>query len=197
VGHANLSNISDFFVNRLYAKGALSIADCAAALAAAGETLHASEGEYEDDSMLRMGLVDIVYYLSCTDPTRHGFSGPEGGGPWIVPELSVWLGPKKSVSREARRLLDACLEEPLDHLRYAVAADKLTDEGKQEWAEAVRLAGRRAEALGQWHEGSDDQWDYNEDGTGTGDVFDGIPWRFAPGWRKRYRDVPRLGNVTH
>jgi hypothetical protein len=45
MGHANLNNISDFFIRRLYAKGTLSIRACVEGLIARGETLHASEGE--------------------------------------------------------------------------------------------------------------------------------------------------------
>jgi hypothetical protein len=80
VGHANLSNLSNFFINRLYAKGSLSISECIEALQAAGETLHASEGEYDEDSMLAMGLIDIVHYLTLVGPSKHGYSGPESGG---------------------------------------------------------------------------------------------------------------------
>lgn len=197
MGHANLLNISEFFINRLYAKGSLSIDQCADALVAAGETLHASEGEYDDKDMLAMGLIDIVNYLSRTDPSRHGFSGPKAGGPWIIPDLNVWYGKVKDVSPLARDLLDACSQYELDPVRYAVAADKLEEDGHTQWAEKVRVAGRRAEVFSQWISDQNSHWDSNEDGTGEYDVFEEIPWRFAPGWRKRYREVPRLSNVTH
>ncbi len=53
MGHANLSNLSEFFIKRLYAKGVLSIHDCVVAMQAKGVKLHASEGDYEDDYMRR------------------------------------------------------------------------------------------------------------------------------------------------
>jgi hypothetical protein len=63
MGHANLSNICEFFLKRLYAKGKLSIKDCTVALVEAGETVHASEGEYEDENMLAFSLEEVVRYL--------------------------------------------------------------------------------------------------------------------------------------
>jgi hypothetical protein len=113
-------------------------------------------------------------------PVEARVHGAEGGGPWIVPCLDVWLGRRKSVSDQARRLLEACEKDQLDSARYAVAADRLEEEALAEWASAVRLAGRRAEVFRQWCDNEDDRWDYREDGTGSGDVFDDLPWRFAP-----------------
>jgi hypothetical protein len=63
VGHANLSNVSDFFVKRLYAKGRLSVKDCSDAMQKAGETIHASEGEHDEPYMLRMGLEDVIRFM--------------------------------------------------------------------------------------------------------------------------------------
>lgn len=63
MGHANLRNISEFFVKRLYAKGKLSIADCVQGLVKAGETVHASEGAYEDEETLGMACEEVVNYL--------------------------------------------------------------------------------------------------------------------------------------
>lgn len=63
MGHANLSNICEFFLRRLYAKGKLSIKECTDALVAAGEKLHASECSYEDNCMLAHGLEDVIRYL--------------------------------------------------------------------------------------------------------------------------------------
>ena len=80
MGHARVDNISHFFVKRLYAKGKLSIHDCTQALVKAGETVHASEGEYEEDYMLSMMLSQYIHYLTRKDPTKHGYSGPRGGG---------------------------------------------------------------------------------------------------------------------
>lgn len=63
MGHANLTNISEFFLNQLHKKGKLSICECVKVMSEAGETLHASEGEYKEDYMLAMGLEQIVAYL--------------------------------------------------------------------------------------------------------------------------------------
>lgn len=63
MGHAYLSNISNFFLRRLYAVGKMSIEDCTIALIKAGETLHASEGEYGDADTLKMGLIDLIIFL--------------------------------------------------------------------------------------------------------------------------------------
>ena len=193
MGHANLSNISEFFIKRLYAMGKLSIAECTDALIAKGETLHASE----EDCMLAMGLLDVVHYLTRADPTKHGYSGPEGGDPWIEPALTAWLGGKRSVTSLTGRMLDEIERGDGDELTVVGAADRLEEEGFPEWAASVRLLPRRRRVYQQWVDGKDDAWQWNDDGSGEGNVFDGIPWRFTPGWRKRYREVPRLGNVTH
>ena len=198
MGHANVSNLSDFFIRRLYAGGTLSVAECVQALRAKGEALHASEGDYEDDAMLAMGLEQIVHYLSCQNPEAHGYSGPRGGGPWIVPVLTVWLGKKSAVSREARRLLEACDRAPHDEHLHAVAADKLEEEGHADWALGVRTLPRKRAVYAQWQANDTDKWDCGDDGAGGEyGLFDSIRWRFAAGWRSRYRDVPRLSHITN
>jgi hypothetical protein len=63
VFHSYLGNICKFFLRRLYAKGELSMEDCTIALIEAGETLHTNEGDYDDASMLRMGLNDLIIRL--------------------------------------------------------------------------------------------------------------------------------------
>lgn len=138
MGHANLSNISDFFIKRLYAKGKLSIKECADALQEAGETLHASEGEYEDLYMLRHGLMDVVQFLR------------DEGKQWPI------VIPHKDTT-------------PTQH-----------------------------DILRQWEDGNMDDWDCGDDGNGGEyGIFDSIQWVFGPGWRQKYRDIPRLGNITH
>lgn len=84
MGHANLTNISLFFNTRLYAKGKLTIAECVTALVAAGETLHASEGEYEDAYMLAIGLEDVIRFLRLDHPVDPGDTLGEAM-PVIVP----------------------------------------------------------------------------------------------------------------
>lgn len=71
MGHANLRNISDFFIKRLYAKGKLSIREAIDAMVEKGETLHASEGEYEEPEMLGMGLEEVVNFLRSYDIRRE------------------------------------------------------------------------------------------------------------------------------
>ena len=68
MGHAHLSNLSTFFVRRLYAKGRLTIAAAQEAASTAGETVHASEGSYDDPCMIRMGLGDVIGFLSNANP---------------------------------------------------------------------------------------------------------------------------------
>lgn len=63
MGHANLDNLSTFFVKRLYAKGKLTVKECVEGLMLKGETLHASEGEYDDDAMLSYGVEQVVRHL--------------------------------------------------------------------------------------------------------------------------------------
>jgi len=86
MGHANLTNLSQFFHRRLYAKGKLSLEDAVHAARKAGETLHASEGEYEDKAMLAFGFEQVVRFLArktCDCPCCAS------RGPVIVPvELS-------------------------------------------------------------------------------------------------------------
>ncbi len=198
MGHANVSNISNLFVNRLYAKGKLSIAECVAALSKAGETVHASEGEYDDESMLGLMVVHVIHYLTRKDPTRHGYSGPRRGGPWIEPALTAWLGKRRSVTSLTRRLLDEIEAGSNEVLTICAAADRLLEEGFDAWSVAVRLLPRQREVLAEWEQDKDDAWDRDEDNPNSkGILFDHIPWRFARGWRKRYRDVPRLSNITN
>jgi hypothetical protein len=197
MGHANVSNLSEFFIRRLYAKGTLSIAQCVEALLAKGEKLHASEGDYEEDYMLGMGLLDVIHYLTRTDPSQHGYSGPQGGGPWIEPVLTAWWGGKQSVTPLTRRMLDEIEQGSNDELTVHSAADRLEEEGFPEWAARLRALPNQRRVYREWIDDKDGDWEWTDDGTGSGNVFDSIPWRFTPGWRNRYREVPRLHNVTH
>ena len=63
MGHANLSNLSEFFIRRLYAKGKLSVQEATDAAIAKNEKLSASEGDYEDSYMVSFGFEQIVEFL--------------------------------------------------------------------------------------------------------------------------------------
>ena len=77
-GFADPSNISNFFVSQLYAKGRLSIDQCARALHAKGEILHDSPvaQRQEDYTGFRMGLIAVVE--SLLDPPRYGYKQHAG-----------------------------------------------------------------------------------------------------------------------
>lgn len=150
MGHANLSNISDLFVRRLYAKGKLSIREAVDALEKAGETLQASEGEYTDRPMLGMGTGYVVGFLAGKPSFLAGASGADFSEfPVIVP---------------------------------------------------VGLTPEQEELYRQWYNDDDsiEEWDCGDDGDGGQyGIFDSIRWKFAPGWRKRYPNIPRLGNISN
>ena len=132
MGHANVSNISEFFIKRLYAKGQLSIRDCVQGLIKAGEELHASEGDYADEGMLGMAVGQYVHYLNLVDPSKRGYSGPEGGGPWIVEAVSVWLGKPREVPDQVRRGLKMLEDgDNRDEGFVLATADVLMDAGRQ------------------------------------------------------------------
>jgi hypothetical protein len=147
VGHANLSNLSDFFVRRLFAKGKLSVKECSDAMVKAGVTFNASEGRCSEPYMLRLGLEDIISFM--LDPEAMGYRFRKG-----QPETAI--------------------------------------------IEPVGLTERQKELLSEWKRGDASNWDSGDDGDG-GEYgeFDAIVWKFAPGWRKLYPDIPKLGNVTH
>jgi len=63
MGHANFKNLSQFFIRRLYAKGTLSLSEAIKAAVAAGETVHASEGEHKDEGTLGMAFVEIISHF--------------------------------------------------------------------------------------------------------------------------------------
>lgn len=70
MGHADLSNLSEFFVKRLYAKGKLSVADCVEAMKKKRVKLQASEGAYEDHHMLCLGLEQFLQFLIEFNPPK-------------------------------------------------------------------------------------------------------------------------------
>jgi hypothetical protein len=136
LGHANVENLSRLFVRRLYAKGQITIAEAVQAAQEAGETLRASEGEYNDPNMISQGMEEIVEFLRTAQPPHH----------------TPVLAPKPGSLTEQQRTV-----------------------------------------LRQWDDDEGmDLWDEPEYA-----IFDSIPWIFAPGWRKRYKDVPILTHVTN
>jgi hypothetical protein len=152
MGHAYLSNISEFFLRRLYAVGSMSIEDCTVSLQKAGETLHASEGEYEDVDMLKMGLTDLIIFLRCGHKfsrfTLENFTRAAVSG---ETKLKAYIIPAELTPRQKENLL-----------QY--------DEGGDVWA--------------TW-----DEADWCE--------FEHIKWKYAPGWRMKYKKIPRLNHVEH
>lgn len=64
MGHANLENLSEVVVRHLYAKGKASIQQMVDFAIKKGETLHASEGQYDQEYMISMGIEEVVSFLS-------------------------------------------------------------------------------------------------------------------------------------
>ena len=156
MGHANISNLSDFFIRRLFAKGKLSIHDCVQAMLKKKVTYNASEGTYEGEDMLSMGTDEAVRFLVDYD-------APPG-------------------------------ETVLDKLVSAVGG-KFTG---PIIIPAADLTAEQQRVLQEWGTDSMAEWDCGDDGSGGEyGALDSIPWKFAPGWRNKYPEIPRLGSVTH
>lgn len=63
MGHANLTNISQYFIRRLRRKKTLSVREVVDSLERAGETVHASEGQHGERYMLSMAVEEVVGFL--------------------------------------------------------------------------------------------------------------------------------------
>lgn len=64
MGHAHVKNLSKLVVRHVYAKGKASIKELTDFAIKKGETVHASEGEYEDFAMIEMTISEIIaFYL--------------------------------------------------------------------------------------------------------------------------------------
>lgn len=150
MGHAYLSNISNFFLKRLYAVGKMSITDAIIALQKAGETLHTANGEYSDVDDLQMGVLDLIIFL------RQDHK---------VARFSLESFTKAALSNEKR-------------LKAFIIPADLTD--------------RQREILCQYDERASDEWDELEWAE-----FESIKWKYAPGWRMKYKKIPRLDHVEH
>ena len=108
MGHAYLANICNFFITRLYAKGKLSTTECIEGLQKKGETLHAAEGEYEDDYMLAMGLWDVISFLTGRLQTLPG----QGE------QLSLAASRIETHQNVVTDLLMGCLDQGVLHVRW-------------------------------------------------------------------------------
>jgi hypothetical protein len=197
VGHANLSNLSDLWIDLLYAKGKLTIGQAVAVAERRGETLHASEGEYDADSgMVGMGLEQCCAFLLCDARSARDRWGWRGtwDGPFIEPILEVdcWKPRRFRPDVTLAKLLWSCQQDPSSGVAHAAAGDKIEEDGFPEWAAFVRELPRLCEVYGKWHEEEgyadfEDEWE----------ILDRIPWRFCKGKRTGYRDIPRLANITN
>lgn len=197
MGHANLSNLSDLWINLLYAKGKLTIGQAVEVAEKRGETLHASEGEYDADSgMVGMGLEQCCAFLLCdawSALREWGWSGT-WEGPFIEPILDVTGRMPKHFRPDGTlaKLLLACREQPADEAIHGATGDKIEEDGFPEWVAFVRDLPRLREVYRKWREeegysDSEDEWQ----------TLDRIPWRFCRGKRTGYRDIPRLANITN
>lgn len=197
MGHANLSNLSDLWINLLYARGKLTIGQAVAVAERRGETLHASEGEYDADSgMVGMGLEQCCAFLLCDARSAcsyWGWSGP-WNGPFIetVFEPDCWMPKRFRPDDTLTKLLRACREDPGSVDMHGIAGDRIEEAGFPDWAAFVRDLPRLREVYRKWHEEEgysdfEDEWE----------IVDRIPWRFCKGKRAGYRDIPRLANITN
>lgn len=111
MGHANVKNLSQFFVRRLYAKGTLSISKATKLAVKAGETVHASEGEYDDEGTVGMCMSAIVHALA----SYHEDLVEGSWGPIIVP-CDLTPRQEELLKKARRRQWDDFSEE--DDLLY-------------------------------------------------------------------------------
>jgi len=77
MGHAYVRNLSDFVVEELHARGELSFSETVQLALERGLTLNASEGAYDDEGSLKLGLTCVFSWL-----TQRGFifeTGPYKG----------------------------------------------------------------------------------------------------------------------
>lgn len=202
MGHANISNFSRLFVNRLYAKGKLSIADAVAAAVKKGKAVGASEGELDDECMLSYAFGEIVAHLHSPDGAGYiGDWGARWPGPWIEPVLDFPGRPPAGVRETVTAMLRACAEVWVERPRellasvtlFGACADAIQDMGHDAWAARVRAA---PVARGVFMEWRMKNWSVF-DRPGYNAVFDTIPWRFLTSWRKRFREIPLLADVSN
>jgi len=101
MGHANISNISHFVIRYLYAKGNVSIDDFILQMHRKGETLHASEGEYDDYGMMGYGVEEVIGFhrdngvIEPVNPTPEELAllkNPEKLADWDFTQSSEGFG---------------------------------------------------------------------------------------------------------
>lgn len=63
MGHANVKNLSEFFVRQIRARGGISLREAIRGAVAHGLTLNASEGPYDDAGMIGMGLEVVAAWM--------------------------------------------------------------------------------------------------------------------------------------
>lgn len=63
MGHANVKNLSKFFVEQIHARGAVSLRQAIRGAVAHKLTLNASEGPYDDEMMVGMGLEFVAAWM--------------------------------------------------------------------------------------------------------------------------------------
>ena len=90
MGHASLGNLRKVFTRRIFAKGRVSVAECIKIAQNTGETVHASEGDYEDEGTVGAMFGEVVGYyhrlkvvepVSLTEkqkPVYDEFAGVDG-----------------------------------------------------------------------------------------------------------------------
>ena len=194
MGHANYSNLCDLWVNLLYAKATLTIGQAVDVARKRGEELQASEGGYDADSgMVGVALSEYVWWLQ--GEKKWWREGGSWEGPYVEETLKPEFGMPKGFdpSGELDKLLLRCRALPADSTVHAACADRILEAGPyQAWSDFVRDLPRVRNAHRVWRndngaEQEDDTWEY----------VDRIPFRFCTGWRRRYREVPKMSHVTH
>lgn len=65
MGHANVENLSAFVIEEIHARGELAFEEAVKIAAARGLTLDASEGFYDDEASLALGLGFVFNWLAA------------------------------------------------------------------------------------------------------------------------------------
>jgi hypothetical protein len=195
MGHANYGNLCDMWINLLYAKGRLTIGYAVEIAGRRGETLHASEGQYDADSgMVGQAIEEYCAFLTVDSQrlARQSWGwNRQWEGPFVEPILNAFaMAPKGQRLSVWRNLMQSLSDNPDDVSSHAIVADRIREEDLHEWATYVEELPKLRAAYERWNSGEDED-DENWE------TVDRIPWRFCKGKRMQYRDVPRLGNVTH
>lgn len=100
MGHAQLTNLSKAFHRQLYARGKVSLAEIGKHCGKHKIYLQASEGEYTDQPMIRMGLMEVLNVLlnydheplnsSVVEPTDLTDEQREVLRQWGTDEFGEW-----------------------------------------------------------------------------------------------------------